>query len=114
MGLPEVRAVAEVQREGLEPTRAHAKLEHDVIHDEKNRTAVDAAGETDPDGRCAASLMKLLCWDNGFRGLSRPHPGPLPQERETRQTLFDIFTAGGPGARAEDSPPLSLPSPLIR
>src|SRR5439155_6866282 len=113
-GLLEVQAVAKVQREHFEPARPHAEFSHDVIRDEENRTAVDAAGKTYADGRCAPSLMKPLCWDNGFRGLSRPHPGPLPQERETRQTLSDIFTAGGPGARAEDSPPPALPSPLIR
>src|SRR2546429_8705429 len=53
-GLLEVRAVAEIQRESFEPARIHAEFLHDVIGDEKYRTAVDAAGEADPDRRLNA------------------------------------------------------------
>jgi hypothetical protein len=48
--LLDIRAIAEIQSERLEPARTHAELPHDVIRHEENRAAINAAGERRADG----------------------------------------------------------------
>src|SRR5688572_14452985 len=54
--------------------------------------------------RLSTALTLTVCCENRIRRLARPHPGPLPQERETSRTRFDIFIAARAGGRNGDSP----------